>query len=254
MPRALEGRTVLVAASEERVDALANSLRAAGADAIPFPTVRIEPPGDPTRFDEALRGWRSYDWVVFTSTNGVDAVASRAGKLRLDLPSRPPRIAAVGPATKAAAEAAGFPVDAMPEEFLTDAIAGALGPLQGRRVLLPRSSLARKSLANLLRDKGALVEAVDAYVAVPSSPDVSRIGEAHAIDLVVFTSASAVQNLVRLLPPHLAETLREHADAACIGPVTAEAARACGFRVAVIAREHTAPGLVRELQEAAVHG
>lgn len=254
MRHPLQGRTVLVAASEDLVDGLAASLHSLGARVISFPTVRIAPPRDPTPLDDALRAWRSYDWVVFTSRNGVEAVRSRGTTLGLPIPVRPPRIAAVGPATKAAAESAGLPVDAMPTEYLTDAIADALGPVQGRRVLLPRSGLARESLARLLRQKGARVDAVDAYTAIPATPDLSLVQAADAIGLVVFTSASAVRNLLALLPPDFAGRLRETAQAACIGPVTAEAARAFGFRVGIVAREHTVPGLIRDVQGAIAHG
>jgi len=160
----------------------------------------------------------------------------------------------VGPATKAVAESEGLPVDAMPGEFRTDAISDVLGPLPGRRVLLLRSSLARRALADRLRAGGAHVDEVDAYEARPSSPDRSRLPAADGIDLVVFTSGSAVQNLITLLPRQYVVALQDHAEVACIGPVTAEAAQAGGFRVAKVAREHTVPGLVRALREVPARG
>jgi len=250
----LAGRTILVAATEERAEAIATALRSAGAAAIPFPTVRIAPAPDRLELDRALQTWRSNDWVIFTSTNGVRATIERARALQIELPTRPPRIAAVGPATKAVAESEGLPVDAMPDEFRTEAIADALGTLPGRRVLLLRSSLARRALAERLRTRGAHVDEVDAYEARPSSPDRSRLPPPDGIALVVFTSGSAVQNLIALLPRRYVVALQDHAEAACIGPVTADAARAAGFRVVVVAREHTVPGLVRALQEVPVRG
>src|SRR6266487_1114374 len=249
MPRSLAGQTVLVAASEERTEAIARRLRSEGANVVPFPTVRIDAAPNLRKLDDALRKWRSYDWVVFTSTNGVRAAIARAGALRLGLGTRPPRIAAVGPATKALAEAEGLSVDAMPAEFLTDAIAPTLGSVAGSRVLLVRSSLGRKSLAERLRADGAHVDEVSAYEARLSAPDVSRLPAASGIDLVVFTSGSTVQNLVALLPPPYLGVLRDRAVAVCIGPVTADVARASGFRVSIVAREHTVPGLLRALQE-----
>ena len=252
--RPLAGRTILVVASEERAEAIATALRRAGADAIPFPTVRIAPAPNRSELDRALRTWRSNDWVIFTSTNGVRATIQRARALRLELRTRPPRIAAVGPATKAVAESEGLAVDAMPDEFRTDAIADVLGPLPGRHVLLLRSSLARRALADRLRAGGADVEEVDAYEARPSSPDRSRLPPPNRIDLIVFTSGSAVQNLIKVLPREYVAALQEHAEVACIGPVTAEAAQAGGFRVAVVAREHTVPGLVRAFQEVPARG
>lgn len=254
MSRPLAGRTVVAVASVERAASIARFLRRAGAEVVPFPTVRIESAADLKRLDDALGSWGSYDWVVFTSTNGVHAVIARARALRLELTVRPPKVATVGPVTKAAAEAEGLIVDAMPDEFVTDAISDVLGMLAGRRVLLLRSSLARKSLAERLRQKGADVDEVDAYEARPFSPDLSRLPAAEDIDLVVFTSGSAVRNLVTMLSAKYLDTLRARAEAACIGPVTANAARACGFRVALVAREHTVLGLVHELQEVPFHG
>lgn len=254
MNQPLGGRTALVAASEGRVGTVARSLRELGARVISFPTVGIEPVADSTALDDAVRGWAAYDWVVFTSTNGVEAIASRARALGVVLGSRPPRIAVVGPATKTAAEAAGLPVDAMPKEFLTDRIAVALGPVRGRRVLLARSNLARPSLAKRLRQNGATVDVVDAYRTVPRTGNVPRIPRASKVDFVVFTSASAVRNLVAALPSDVTRRLRRSAAVVCIGPITAAAARDVGFRVAMTAREHSVPGLVRALREGDLDG
>ncbi len=249
----LAGRTVLVVASEERVERLTTLLRARGANVISFPTVRIVPPGDPGPLDRALARWASYDWVVFTSTNGVDAVARRARALRANLRARAVRIAAVGSATKDAAEAAGMTVHAMPDDFLTDAIGASLGDLSGRRILLPRSNLARRSLAEDLRNRGAEVHEVDAYEGIPASPDVSRLRRTSRIDFILFTSASAARNLVALLPDPDLTRLRT-VPAACIGPVTADATREVGFRVATVPAEHTVPGLVQRLEEVNARG
>jgi len=255
MEGGLEGRTVLLVGTEVRVAALARALADSGAILLPFPTVRISPPTDPRPLDEALRRWTSYDWVVFTSSNGVDQVIARAGSLGVPLRADGgPKIAAVGPATMEAAEAAGLLVQAMPSEYLTDAIADAIGTVEGRRILLPRSSLARRSLADILRARGAHVDEVDAYDSLAASPDPSRLGRAPRVDLVVLTSASAVRNLASILPPSTFERIRATAVAACIGPVTAEAARELGLRVAVVAEEHTVPGLVRSLQDVTAHG
>jgi uroporphyrinogen III methyltransferase/synthase len=142
----------------------------------------------------------------------------------------------------------------MPKEFLTDRIADALGPLRGQRVLLARSNLARKSLAHRLQKQGAEVELVDAYRTVPRIANVSDIPASSKIDLIVFTSASAVHNLIAILPSELARRLRASAEAACIGPVTAAAARGHGFRIAVTAREHSVAGLVRELKKGGLRG
>ena len=149
------------------------------------------------------------------------------------------------------APATGLPVHVVPNEFLTDAIPDALGDVRDLRILLPRSSLARKSLGAELRRRGAKVTEVDAYDTVPTSPDLDAIRKAHRIDYVVITSASAVRNLVTLLPKDLQDRVRTEAETACIGPVTADEARALGFRVTVVAAEHTVRGLVDSLASGA---
>lgn len=216
---------------------------------VPFPTVRIVPPKDLGPLDEALRSWASFDWIVFTSAHGVAAVADRARALHLDLRKTRCRIAAVGPVTRAALQGNGLPADIVPTEYLTDAIAGAMGDVSGKRVLLPRSRIARQSLPNALRALGAEVVQVDAYDAIaPEGPSGSALP--RAIDFVVLTSPSSAENLEAMLPEADFTRLIERTPAAAIGPVTAEAARSLGFRIAVIAQEHTIEGLVETLAEA----
>ncbi len=247
------GRTFLVASSEDLVDKLAQAVQEKGGHAIRFPTIRLVPPKDYADLDRGLQIWRILDWVVFTSAHGVEAVVERARALGVDLSLFQGNVATVGPATRAAAEAAGLPVSVVPDEFLTDAIAGALGEVCGQTILLPRSSIARKSLADELRARGAKVIEADAYDPVPAAPDVGLVRAAR-IDIVLLTSASAANHLMVLLPQDVRDRLIEEAEAACIGPVTAEAARSLGFRVCAVAREHTVPGLVESLAEVRARG
>lgn len=230
------------------MERLQGELEGRGARVIPFPTVRLVRTKDVAALDQALVAWPTYDWIVFTSTHGVEAVASRAKELHIDLRRLRGRVAAVGPATRVAAESAGLPVHAVPEEFLTDRIADVLGDVRGRTVLLPRSNLARRTLAEDLRRRGALVVEVDAYETEPASPDVDALTSADRVDLILFTSASAATNFVALVPPNLLGRLKAEARVACIGPVTAEAARNLGFHVAAVSEEHTIPGLVESLE------
>lgn len=245
----LRGRSFLVAASENLVDKLTQAVRERGGHAIRFPTIRLVPPTDYADLDRGLRLWRTLDWVVFTSAHGVEALVERARTLGVDLSGFQGTVATVGPATREAAETAGLPVSVVPGEFVTDAIAASLGDVCGQTILLPRSRLARPSLAVELRDRGAMVIEADAYDAVAATPDVDLVRRASRIDVVLLTSASAANHLLGLLPPDLRDRLLREAEAACIGPVTAEMARSLGFRVCVVAREHTVPGLVESLAE-----
>ena len=248
----LTGSTILVAGSEDRVPVLTQALTREGASVIPFPTVRIVPPEDLGPLDEAIRTWASFDWIVFTSAHGVTAVAERARILHVDLRKTRGRIAAVGPVTRAALQRNGLPADVVPAEYLTDAIAGVMGDVAGKRILLPRSRLSRQSLPDTLTSRGAEVVQVNAYDAVPS-PSQPEAPLAPSIDFVVFTSPSSVENLTALIPEKDFVRLLERTPAAAIGPVTAEAARLLGFRIALVAPEHTIDGLVRSLVELRSH-
>jgi len=248
----LAGRTILVAGSEDRVPVLTEALARQGAAVIPFPTVRIVPPEDLEPLDEALRNWASFDWVVFTSAHGVSAVAERARILHIDLRKTRGRIAAVGPVTRAALMRNGLPADVVPAEYVTDAIADVMGDVAGKRVLLPRSRLSRQALPEALNARGAEVTQVNAYDAVPadSQPDAPL---PRTIDFVVFTSPSSAENLTALVSEKELVRLLERTPAAAIGPVTAEAARTLGFRIALVAPEHTIDGLVKSLVELRSH-
>jgi len=248
----LTGRTILVAGSEDRVPKLGEALSEQGARVVRFPTVAIGPPPDFGPLDAALGEWSSFDWVVFTSAHGVEAVVKRARDLRVNLRNTRARIAAVGPVTRAALERNGLPADVVPREYLTDAIAGAMGDVAGKRVLLPRSRISRQSLPERLRAAGAEITQVDAYDAVPAR-DIGGDALQTAFDYVVFTSASSAENLATLMPPDRFARLVERTPAAAIGPVTAEAARILGFRVAVVSQDHTIKGLVESLSKVNAH-
>ncbi len=248
----LSGRTILVTGSEDRVPVLGDALAEEGASVIRLPTVRISPVEDFAPLDAALREWSSYDWVVFTSAHGVDAVADRARQLHIDLRETRGRIAAVGPVTRAALQRNGLPADVMPPEYLTEEIAKVMGDVAGKRVLLPRSPISRQALPNTLRRRGAIVVQVSAYEAIPPPSRQGSLGTGR-IDCVVFTSPSAAENLTSLLPEKQLLRLLKRTPAAAIGPVTAEAVRQLGFRIAIVANEHTIDGLVKSLVELSGH-
>lgn len=249
---ALTGQTILVAGSEDRVPVLAEALTREGASVIPLPTIRIVPPEDPAPLDAALREWSTFDWIVFTSAHGVSAVAERARVLHVDLRNTRGRIAAVGPVTRAALQRNGLPADVVPAEYITDAIADVMGEVRDKRILLPRSRLSRQSLPDTLRSRGAEVVQVNAYDTVASE---SQPGGPlpRTIDYVIFTSPSSAENLSALVSEKDMVRLLERTPAATIGPVTAEAARNLGFRIALVAPEHTIDGLVKSLVELRSH-
>lgn len=240
-------RTILVTRPDG--EGLAERLTALGWRALAIPTVAIRPAEPGGAFDTALARLGEFEWIILTSANGARAVLDGLRRLGLDLPAGP-RWAAVGPATAAALEEGGAHVSLVPRRHLGAAIAEALGDLSGKRILLPRADAASPELPRLLRARGALVEDVTAYRTI-EGPEESREPLLRAlrdgVDGVIFTSGSAVHGFVALAGS--AQPLRGLL-VACIGPVTASAARAEGVEPAVVADDHTTDGVIAALAEA----
>jgi uroporphyrinogen-III synthase len=248
-PRPLEGLRVLVTRPRAQSRPLCERLRALGAEPVSVPTISIVPPRPGGPLDRALRRLEDYDWVILTSANGARACLARARALRLDLRRARVRWAAIGPATAGVLREAGIAVAMTPSRFVTDAIAEEWPGRAGERVLLPRTDAAPPGLAEALRARGAIVEEITAYrttlAPVGSRATVRRLVTAHDVDAVIFTSASTVHGLVRLLGDDRAAL--DGIEIACIGPVTAAAVTEEGFSPAVVAQEHTVEGLLDAL-------
>jgi len=254
--RPLAGRHVVVTRPPEQAGELAALLEAAGARVTALATIGIAPLEDTAELDAALRAMGTCDWVVLTSVNGVRAVDERLRALGLGwLAGGAPRFAVIGPATALALErASGRRPDVMPEEYVAEAVAAALGDVEGRRILLLRADIARRSLAEELRAKGADVREVAAYRTVvrPPEPEAVRrllADESAPADVITCTSSSTVQGLVRGLEAAGLEprTALRGVALAAIGPVTARTLREHGLEPAVVAADYTMPGLVRAL-------
>lgn len=244
----LAGWRVLVTRQPEQARELADALSAEGATVVEVPLIAVEPPADRAPLDAATARVRQYDWVVFTSANAVRAVAEacdRRGVAR----ALPLGVAAVGPSTDREIGRCfvNATVSVQPEsDFRAEGLADAFRAvdLAGRRVLLPVSSKARDTLAEALRGRGALVDAVIAYRTVVPEDAPRRIAEAlrAGIDVVTLASPSAVESFADACPDDAAWP-----PAAVIGPVTADAARRAGFEVRAVAGEAGARGLVDAL-------
>lgn len=236
---------VLVTRPSDQASDLCRALRDRGIESVAVPTVAIDRASVSGELDAMLDGGLDgAAWLVVTSANGATALVERLALRRRRLPESI-RLAAVGPATAGALEAAGLRVDHVPDEYLTVAIADGLGDLAGRRVVLARADAATPELRDALIRAGADVVEVVAYRTVegpPSSRDPLHATLYRDLAGLTFTSSSTVRGLLRLASP----TGRQRARAIpafCIGPVTAETARRSGFDVAVVAHEHTAAGL-----------
>ena len=249
----LSGQRILVTRPREQAGAFVRRVEALGARAVVFPTVAILPLADSTALDRAVRGLPEQDWLVFTSANGVRHFLARCVALAcMDSLSRL-SIAAIGPQTARLLERRGLAVSLVPEEYRAEGILSALGPerVRGRRFLLARVAGARDVLPETLRRWGAEVEVVEAYRNEPVRTGAERLLQIlDRVHWVTFTSPSTVNAFVDLLAGANAE-LPAAVRVACIGPITADAARGRGLDVTAMAREYTIPGLVQALVEAA---
>ncbi len=252
----LFGKRVLVTRPVGQANDLAARLRDEGAVPVVAPTIRIVPPEDPAPLAEAAAAVHTYDWIVFTSANGVDAFFAALDHLGRDARALPARVCAIGPKTAHALEARGIRADTIPDEYrgeaVVDAILDEARTLKGARILLPRAAIARDVVPERLRAAGARVDVVPAYRSVRPGPEESaRIGalfDEDAVDVVTFTSSSTVKNLVEVLGDEAPARLAAR-TVASIGPITSETAAELGIRVDVTASEYTIEGLVRALSD-----
>jgi uroporphyrinogen-III synthase len=247
-PSPLVGRRVVITRPPHKAESFAALLRELGAEPILMPTIDIQPPTNPAPLDRALSNLARYDWLIVTSANTVTRLWRRFEALGID-PVRLdwPAVAVIGPATRQALEERGIQAALMPEKHVAEAMFEALRQridVSGTRILLPQGNLARPTLADWLRGGGANVDVVVAYENVRPTIDPVRL----PFDAVTFTSASTVENFVELFDDPLA--IIGGALVACIGPVTADTARALGLPVQVIAEPHTVEGLIAALSQA----
>ncbi len=254
--RPLFGRRVVVTRATEQAGDLVDMLEERGAEAILAPTIRLAPPEDLDALDRACTEAGRYDWLVFTSANGVEHFMRRLlanGDIR-DL--KGPRICTIGPATAQQLSRYGIRADLTPEEYRAEAVAEALkarDEVRGKRFLLPRADIAREVLADELREAGAEVTEVAAYRTLVAGGerdddhDVYRMLLDRQIDAVTFTSASTVKNFAKIFGAEQAADLLRTTVVASIGPVTAEAAQQLGIATTVMPKRYTIPDLVDAL-------
>jgi uroporphyrinogen-III synthase len=251
----LRGLRVLVTRPAEQAGELLQALRAVGAHPVLQSTIEIKPLEDTRALDAALRRLHGYEWVIFTSANGVRHVWDRLQGLDPAIEEvleegengrRPgqPRVAAIGPATAAALERRGARPDYVPPEYVAEALAAGLPGAEGASILLLRAADARAALRELLQARGARVEDVAAYRTVLVADEEHSDRISGAVDAVTFTSPSTVQGCMSR-----GGRIPDGVTVACIGPVTAQAARRLGLRVDVVAERYTTEGLVEALVE-----
>jgi uroporphyrinogen III methyltransferase / synthase len=250
--RPLFGRRIVVTRSRAQASGLVERLDELGAETFEAPAIRIEPPHDLEPLRQAVRTIADFDWIVLTSTNGVDALFAALAAEGLDtraLAGR--RVAAIGPATADRLAQFGIRADLQPETFTGAAVAEALahtGDLAGTAILLPRADIAPRDLVEALAAHGAQVTEVVAYRTVTDFTNrdaVTELLERGEVDWITFTSSSTVRNFLETISPD--RLTASKAKLASIGPTTSATLREAGLEPTVEAAAYTIPGLVEAI-------
>jgi uroporphyrinogen III methyltransferase/synthase len=251
----LFGRRILVTRSREQASQLSDRLRALGADPIEVPTIKIMEPDDWAEVDRAIEHLKDYEWILFTSPNGVKFFLQRLKQQGGDVRDlKGIRIGAIGPGTAQTLESLGVRVDVVPREYRAESLAAAFSEDQvaGKKFLLPRAEVARQVLPEILRNRGASVDVVSVYrteIAEQEQTRVKALLEEKQIDVITFTSSSTVSNFADLFRNKDLSRLLEGITVACIGPITGQTAEKRGIRPHILPQEYTIPGLVDALVE-----
>ncbi len=248
--RPLSGKRIVVTRTRKQAGALSSQLRALGADILEIPTIRIAPPTELREFAELVQDAHQYDWIIFTSPNGVEAFFDIFYKLYDDAREiGAAKIAAIGPATAQRVKDFHLHVDLQPEEFVAEAVVREFqkqGGVENLRILLARAEKARDVLPKELSRLGGIVDEAFAYRTEPETGDVTgsrrRFLEEGA-DLITFTSSSTVENFLAL-----GLTWPKNMQVASIGPITSKTVRDNGLKVDVEAKRHDIPGLVEAIR------
>ena len=245
------GKRALVTRAAHQAGSLAGLLREEGAQPIIAPTIRVVPPSDAGALRDAVVRAGQYDWILFTSSNTVDAVFDALGDAGRDTRALgSAKVCAIGAKTRAALVSRGVRADLVPEDSRAEGVVAALHPLLAgeARILLPRAEVGREILPESLRKTGAEVDVVAAYRNVPPEPEqaerIRSLVDPGELDLVLFTSSSTVRHLVDILGDDAVERLNA-LDLFSIGPVTSRTAKRHGLRITATSQEQTIESLVQ---------
>jgi uroporphyrinogen III methyltransferase/synthase len=249
----LFGKKILVTRSREQASELSELLRELGAIPIEFPTIEVIPPENWADVDHCLPQMMVYDWIIFTSVNGVRFFLDRLFALGRDLRDlKGPRICAIGPKTAEALGALKLKVDFVPSEYRAESIFEGLHKenLKGKKVLIPRAKVARDILPRELKRAGALVDVVEVYRTIRPEGQAEKVYKLlvqKSISALTFTSSSTVSNFVEMVGKENVGKITAGIPIASIGPITAAKAKSLGMETSIMPQEYTIPSLVEAL-------
>lgn len=244
------GKTVLVTRARRQASALTEKLEALGANVIEIPLIELKPPMDNySAMDKAINRIDEWDWLIFTSVNGVEHFFARLFDCGKDVRTIKARIAAIGTATAERLKKYGIIADAVPKKYQAEGILEALSEKigKGTKILLPRAEKARNVLPEGLRKMGAEVEVVSAYRTIPAAvaDETAKMLINRNIDYVTFASSSTVESFVSTF----GEEALTKAKIACIGPITADTCKKYTSEPLLVAEEYTIDGLIKVICE-----
>ncbi|GFM35990.1 uroporphyrinogen-III C-methyltransferase [Desulfovibrio psychrotolerans] len=251
----LLGKGVVVTRAREQASGMAAQLRKLGANVVQFPTIEITPLADYTAVHDAIRRIAEYEWLIFTSVNGVKHFWLQMAHLGLDTRALGrAKVAAIGPATADILREKGVEPDFIPEKYVAEGVVKGLleRGMNGCKVLLPRALEAREVLPEELRKAGAVVDILPVYETVPAGEKrdtVLKMLEAGELHCVTFGSSSTVDNFFALVEPDIIKKHRATVKLASIGPITAKTLESYGFTPDIQPEDYTIPALVAELEK-----
>jgi uroporphyrinogen III methyltransferase/synthase len=253
--RPLLGKGVVVTRSREQASDLMRLLDEMGACTYEFPTIDVAPLADAVPVREALGRLSCFDWLVFTSVNGVKHFWRQMDAMLLDARALAGlKVAAIGPATAQALAEKGVRADFVPDKYVAESVVEGLLALQigGKKVLIPRAAKAREVLPEELARAGALVEVLPVYetrLAEQDPDEITAAIEEGEIHYLTFTSSSTVDNFFAMIPADRLKPLRDKIKIACIGPITAATLEKHGFTADIQPESYTIPALAKALAE-----
>jgi len=253
--RPLLGKGVVITRSREQASDLVRILSDMGACTWEFPTIDVAPLADTTPVREAVDKLDCFDWLVFTSVNGVKYFWHELSAMGKDARALGKlMVAAIGPATAQALAERGIKADFVPDKYIAESVVEGLLALQigGKKVLIPRALKAREVLPDELARAGALVEVLPVYetkLAEQDPDEVVAAIEEGEIHYLTFTSSSTVDNFFQMVPAERLKPLRDKVKIACIGPITAATLKKHGFEPDVQPESYTIPALAKALVE-----
>ena len=253
MEKTLAGKKILITRAREQSGNFAALLKNLGAKVVEFPTIEIVPPTTWKGLDRVIDKLNSYDWIIFTSANGVNIFFERLSEKREDryLPSSL-KVCAIGPATAYQLKEKGIEVDYVPKEFVAEAILKGFKEIavKEKSILLARAKEARDVLPQGLRKMGAKIDVVEVYQTIKPKVGAKRLRQLltdGGIDVITFTSSSTVNHFAKLFKEEELKTLLKGIAIACIGPITTRTAKKWRMKVHIQPKEYTIPALARAI-------